>query len=362
MNALPLPLIPEETTLRETISVIDRAGKGIALVVRPDQHLLGTITDGDVRRAVLSGTDLESPIRELLHRKHASPYPTPITARRGTPPSVLLETMEARGIRHIPILDEGGSVVGLVTLDELIPKRDLPLEVMLMAGGLGTRLRPLTEAVPKPMLPVGGRPLLEITIARLRDLGLRKIHIATHYRAEKITDHFGNGEAFGVELTYLKEDLPLGTAGAIALMGPPRGPLLVLNGDILTQVDIRDMLVHHRKQGAQMSVGVRRVDLDVPYGVVECQDGAVLSIREKPRVRFFINAGIYLLEPAVQGLLPTGRPMDMPELVSRTIAEGLKVVSFPVVEYWLDIGSLGDYEKAQNDLSGHGEGHRGLEG
>jgi CBS domain-containing protein len=235
-------LVLPGSSIRQAIACIDRNQRGIVLVVDKEQHLLGTITDGDVRRAMLAGIDLDVSVDTLIERKAMSAYSRPVTARVGTPSEVLLRLMQERAIRQVPLLDEHELVAGLVTLDDLLPVQFLPVQAVVMAGGLGTRLRPLTEDLPKPMLPVGGKPLMERVIEQLRQVGIRRVNITTHYMPEKIMEYFGDGCAFGIELNYVHEERPLGTGGALGLMPTPQEPVLVMNGDILTQVDFRAML------------------------------------------------------------------------------------------------------------------------
>jgi NDP-sugar pyrophosphorylase family protein len=224
------------------------------------------------------------------------------------------------------------------------------LSAVIMAGGYGTRLRPLTDDMPKPMLPVGDRPLLERTVRRLREAGIQDVRVTTHYLGDRIASHFGDGKAFGVDITYLNEDRPLGTAGALALVNRPAGPLLVMNGDILTNLNFHALLAFHREHRADATVAVRKYDLTVPYGVVECEGTQVKALQEKPTERFLVNAGIYLLEPTVLGCIPPGERFDMTELIQVLLQQGRTVVSFPIVEYWLDIGRAEDYERAQSDV------------
>jgi dTDP-glucose pyrophosphorylase len=336
--------------VRQAIICIDKNRKGIVLVTDKERRLLGTITDGDVRRAMLSGYGLDVPVSQLLARKNTSPYPQPVTAPIETERATLLELMQERVVQQIPLLDTEGRVVDLVTLDDLLPNRVQPLQAVIMAGGFGTRLHPLTENVPKPMLPVGGQPLMELTIKQLRQAGIRQVNITTHYMPEKITEHFGDGHDFGVDLNYVNENSPLGTAGALGLMEAPNEPLLVINGDILTQVDFRAMLVYHQEHKAVATVAVRKYDLNVPYGVVESDGALVQGLVEKPLLKFFVNAGIYLLEPIVHNYIPKDQRFDMPELIQRLLDEKQTVASFPVFEYWLDVGQHTDYVQAQEDV------------
>lgn len=345
-----LPSIHLDDSIREAMRIIDEWAKGIALVLDPEGHLIDTVTDGDVRRAILAGLSPDDSISSLLTGKPRARSQKPLTAALDTERSTLLRMMQEREVRQIPLLDSDGHVAGLVTLNDLLPDQVLPLQAVIMAGGLGTRLRPLTENLPKPMLPVGDRPLMELIIEQLRQAGIHQVNVTTHHMAAKIVEHFGDGSRFGVKLNYVTEDLPLGTAGALGTMDVSQEPLLVINGDVLTQVDFRTMLAYHREHGADLTVAVRQYDLQVPYGVVECEGHRVCRVREKPLLRFLVNAGIYLLEPSVRGHIPNGRPFDMTDLIQELVDEGRPVVSFPIVEYWLDVGQHADYQKAQDDM------------
>ena len=225
----------------------------------------------------------------------------------------------------------------------------LKLSAVIMAGGYGKRLLPLTEQVPKPMLPVGDKPLLELTIQQLRRSGIRDISLTTHYLPDAIVNHFGDGTAFGVRLSYLKEDHPLGTAGGLKLLKQADKPFLVINGDILTGLPFREMLNFHRSHGALLTVGVRKYDLKVPFGVVDCEDVFITRLQEKPAFNLFVNAGIYLLEPSARDYLPDGQQFDMTDLIQTLLEKGKPVVSFPIMEYWLDVGRHEDYSQAQED-------------
>ncbi|MDY6876671.1 MAG: nucleotidyltransferase family protein [Chloroflexota bacterium] len=342
--------IAPDRSIRQAIACIDRNEKGIVLVINEERRLLGTISDGDVRRAMLADDSLDTPISKLLARKADSPYPEPVTARDGTAHAALLKLMQERVVRQVPLLDDDGHVAGLVTLDELLPDQVLPLQAVIMAGGLGTRLRPLTEDLPKPMLPVGDRPLVELIVEQLRHAGIRRVNITTHYMAEKIVEHFGDGHDFGVELKYVTEKQPLGTAGALGLMETPNEPLLVINGDILTRVDFRAMLAYHQEHEVDLTIAVRKYDLNVPYGVIESDGAFVRGLVEKPLLSFFVNAGIYLLEPSVHRYIPNGQCFDMTDLIQRLLDNNRPVARFPVLEYWLDIGHHTDYVQAQKDV------------
>jgi dTDP-glucose pyrophosphorylase len=342
-------LIGPERSIADAIKLIDANSAGIVLVVDAENHLIGTVTDGDVRRAMLRHELLESPVRVLLNRPAGTPHPTPVTALVGTAVAELLALMKHHELRHIPLLDSERHVVDLALRDHLVLDDSPPARAVVMAGGLGSRLAPLTRETPKPMLPVGDRPLMERLVGSIRDAGILNVYVTTHFRSEKIREHFGDGEALGIELSYVTEDQPLGTAGALRLVTPGPGPLLVVNGDILTTVNFRSLIRYHEESGAQLTIGVRKYEISVPYGVVETVGARVARIAEKPVYPYFVNAGIYVIEPGVIHHIPEGRRFDMTDLIDCLVTAGEHVGSFPLREYWLDIGRPEDYERAQRD-------------
>ena len=339
-------IVAPDLPLTEAIQRLDRAGLGVLLLVDDTGRLAGLLTDGDLRRALLSGNPLTGPCREIATVEPVSAAPD-IEAADALE---LMDTARNFELNHLPLVDSVGCVTGLVLRSDMVADPgELGVAAVVMAGGLGTRLRPLTDDTPKPMLPVGGRPLMEHIIGQLRESGIRRVNITTHYRHDKIAEHFGDGGGFGVEIEYVSEERPLGTAGALSLLAARTEPLLVVNGDILTRVDFRAMLGFHRRQQAAFTVGVRRFAVDVPYGIVETEGPEVREITEKPRFEFLVNAGIYLLEPEIVRLIPADTRFEMNDLIGLAIAEGRRVVNFPIVEYWLDIGRPGDYAQAQAD-------------
>ena len=340
-------LVSPDCPIREAMRRIDASGLGTVLVTDEERRLLGTITDGDVRRAILASVDLKAPVGTLLG---ASERPMPLTAPVGTSPEEMVRRMRQGGVRHLPMVDARGRVLDLARLGDVEPDVTVPLTAVVMAGGLGTRLRPLTDITPKPLLPVGEKPLLHLIINQLRDAGVRKVHVTTHYQGDQISEYLGNGEEFGLEIVCVPEDRPLGTAGGLGFIEPSDQPLLVMNGDILTQLDLRNFVAFHRDHGAAMTVAVRRYDFQVPYGVVEAQGVRVLGISEKPTVGFFVNAGIYLLDRSILALVTRGERCDMPDLIKRALAKGQRVITFPIHEYWLDVGQLEDYQTACDDV------------
>jgi dTDP-glucose pyrophosphorylase/CBS domain-containing protein len=336
-------IISPTTSIGDAIAILDKAGTGALVLCANDRTLCGMLTDGDIRRAVLQGKSMDDPCITIGSRR-------PVIAFRPISMRDALNLMNERDIHHLPVVDGKEHVVEFLLRKDLMPDVRLDLSAVIMAGGYGKRLLPLTESVPKPMLPVGDRPLLELTIEQLRRSGIRNVSLTTHYLSESIVNHFGNGEGFGVELNYLEEAHPMGTAGGIRQMKRPVGTFLVINGDILTGVPFQEMLTYHRKHGAVLTVGVRKYDIQVPFGVVECEDVRITKLQEKPSFSFFINAGTYLLEPSACDYIPEGQPFDMTDLAQKLMEAGRQVVAFPITEYWLDVGRHEDYQKAQMDV------------
>ena len=339
--------ITKDASIQEAVARAESNRLGIVLVVDDGQRLIGTITDGDVRRAILANISSDEPVGVLLASKAGTSYARPITAPVETDSNTLLHVLQQNAILYLPLVDQEQRVVALVTLDEFVAKQEPPLQAVIMAGGAGVRLRPLTDEMPKPMLPIGDRPLMEFTVRQLRDSGIKHLNVAVHHKSEKITEYFGDGREFGVDISYVTEDRPLGTAGALGLMEPPQDTMLVINGDILTQVDFRAMQAYHREQKADITVAVQKYELQVPYGVIECEGTQVRGLSEKPIYKYFVNAGIYLLEPMVYKFIPNGQRYDMTDLIQRVVEEGRMVVAFPVKEYWIDVGQKQDYQQAQ---------------
>lgn len=333
-------------TLHEAMVCLNRSAKGIVLVVDEERQLLCTMTDGDLRRAILHGLNQDMTIGAWMADPGRAGNRHPRTAPFGTDPAELLRLM-AGGYRHIPLLDAERRVVDVALLNDLAAQAEPALNAVVMAGGLGMRLRPLTADLPKPMLQVGDKPVIEHIVTRLRDAGISQVRITTHYKAEAITNHFGNGQRFGVKIDYLNEDNPLGTAGALSLMRDWESTLLVINGDILTNLNYQSMLSFHRENQAVITVGVRQYELEVPYGVVQTEGVTVVGLNEKPTLRVFVNGGVYLLEPSVSRHVVPNERCDMPDLIGRLLDGGEHVVSFPISEYWLDVGHHGNYEQAQ---------------
>ncbi|NQV83560.1 MAG: CBS domain-containing protein [Rhodospirillales bacterium] len=338
-------LIPLDATIRDVVETINSSGFEIGLVVDKNERLLGTITDGDVRRGLLQGLGMEAPAGQLMNE-------TPLTAHSDSDPAGLLAKMNADLVRQIPLVDEERTVIGLAHIRDLTP----PVEsrenwVVLMAGGLGERLMPLTEDTPKPLLNVGDKPLLQTILESFIKQNFRRFYISVNYRADAIKDHFGDGSKWDAEIRYLEEDEKLGTAGALRLIPePPAEPLIVMNGDLITKINFQDLLDYHDQQGSQATMCVREYDFQVPFGVVDLHGNLIRAIDEKPIHRFFVNAGIYVLDPGLIDFIPESNRYDMTELFEAAINQGKVVTAFPVHEYWLDVGRMDDLNRAKMDF------------
>lgn len=342
-------LIGPEITLREAMAVIDRAAVQLALVVDAEGRLLGTLTDGDLRRSLLQGGSLDDRVARAMNSR-------PTTMQLGNSRADAVSLMRRRGFHQVPIVDTRGVVVGLETMDEHFIPAVRDNWVVVMAGGLGTRMGALTSKTPKPMLRIGERPLLEIILRSCVDQGFRRFHLAVNYRAEVIEAHFGDGSRLGAQIQYLREPQRMGTAGAISLLAePPTAPLLVINGDLLARVDYADMLDGHVDSGAVATMGVREFEFQIPYGVVCETGGNIVAIEEKPVHRSLVSAGMYVLSPEAVARVPGGVLYDMPALFDDIIAAGGRTCCYTIHGYWLDVGQASDYEKALLDFPAHFE-------
>ncbi|WP_193188793.1 nucleotidyltransferase family protein [Nisaea sediminum] len=344
MTILDSILLGPDALIREALTKIDAGSSQLAIVVDAERRVLGVVTDGDVRRGLLAGVTLDDPVDRIMNRK-------PKLASAEAPDEEIQALMRREVIHQVPIVDENRRIVALRTVDTFVAAERLENRVVLMAGGLGTRLRPLTETVPKPMLSVGGRPLLETLVQSFIDQGFYRFDFSVNYRAEAIEEHFGNGYRFGAEISYLREEEPLGTAGSLSLMAErPAAAFFVMNGDILTSINFRHMLDFHKQTGAAATMAVFEKGFDIPYGVVEVEGDRLVTIREKPTHNFFISAGIYVLEPKVLDRIAPSRFLDMPDLFARMIEAGEAVSAFPIREYWRDIGQHQDLDRAEQDF------------
>lgn len=337
-------LIGEDATVLSAVERMDAVRRKLLLVVDDDGRLRGALTDGDIRRGLMRRVSVEAPVTEIMNR-------TPVALKAGVRDRAALRRLEALGVSLAPVVDDQGRVTGLYP-DAVGPARPRDNLVVIMAGGRGVRLAPLTRDCPKPMLKVAGRPLLETIIERLRAEGFRRIRLAVNYLAEVIEDHFGDGSALDVEIRYLREDHPRGTAGALSLLDEPvEAPMLVMNGDVLTRVGFGDLIDFHQGLGAEATLCVREHSFQSPHGVAETDGPRLVSLKEKPTFRWLANAGIYCLDPAALARVPAEGRFDMPDLLAGLAADGRLVGAFPLHEYWLDIGRPPDFETAQQDFA-----------
>ena len=337
-------LLSPNDSLDRAIKVLHDGGRRIALVSDENDRLLGTITDGDIRRALISQSTVKSPVSLIMNCN-------PVTVDDKVENKEILSLMSSQGFLHMPIVNKDGILCGLETLEHLIksPKHDNP--VFLMAGGFGTRLRPLTESTPKPLLKVGLKPILEMIIEQFISCGFHNFYISTHFKSEQIRDYFKTGEAYGVSIKYVHEDNPLGTAGSLGLLPDNLTdlPLIVMNGDLLTKVDFKNLLNFHHESNTEATMCVREYDFQVPYGVIEIDNYKIKKIEEKPIHKFFVNAGIYVLSKNLVDKIDGKFYLDMTDFLNQELNNG-GVSTFPIHEYWLDIGRMEEYEKANREV------------
>jgi dTDP-glucose pyrophosphorylase len=337
-------LVQPDVPVFEAMQRLDKGAMQIVLVIDERGKLLGTVTDGDTRRALLHGVTLDVPVSTIMNR-------TPHTIGSEASREQAIALMREHTIHQLPVVDATGLVVELITLDEALSGAQQKLLVVLMAGGLGSRLRPLTETTPKPLLPIGGRPLLEITITNLARQGFSHFLISVNYKANMFRDSLADGKRLGVNIDYIEENERLGTAGALRLLpARPTEPILVMNGDILTNFDGQQLLSFHRAHGGIATLCVREYQWQIPYGVVQIEDGRLASFHEKPTRRELVSAGINMLSPEALDLIPPSGAFDMPALMEAAATAGSPPAIYPLREYWLDIGYLEDLQQAQNDI------------
>lgn len=338
-------MVPEVASIRDAMEAINRGGRRIALVVDELGYLRATITDGDIRRGLLRGFGLDAPVTKIMHTGFTS-----VREEEGRAAAVRL--MRARGLHQLPIIDAAGRLVDLVLIDDLPRQTRRDTRVVLMAGGLGTRLRPLTETVPKPMLPVGSKPILELILRSFTDQGFEKLTIALNYRGDIIREHFGDGAKFGAKIDYIEETKRMGTAGALSLLETrPDKPFIVMNGDLLTSIPFDTLVRFHDETGAVGTMCARDYPMQVPYGVIEVEDTTLRRIVEKPTYSHFVNAGIYVLSPEALDHVKHDEFLDMPTLFERIIATGARASVFPIQEFWVDIGRHEDLERVRTEFA-----------
>jgi dTDP-glucose pyrophosphorylase len=336
--------------LRDAVSAIENSHRRTAVVIDQDGHLLGTVTDGDIRRKLLAGGDLETIITDVMNHN-------PIVAPEGNSDELLQDRMKSANILCIPLIDKNNRFIRLFHSHDLSLEKDHVSETtfvasVIMAGGLGNRLSPITSNLPKPMVDIGGVPLLERILVQLRGMNITKAYIAVNHLAHVIEDHIEGGSRLGMEVKYLREKEKLGTAGALSLLPErPDGPIIVMNGDIVTTFNFNALYAFHQNNGAAITAAAVDYRIEIPYGVFVTDGGNVTGLEEKPTQNFFCNAGIYALSPEVLNLIPQGF-YDMTNLIEACLKSGKKVSVFPLHEYWSDIGTPSDLEKARLRFKG----------
>ena len=336
-------LLTPTSTIKEALKIIDSGAMKLAIVIDEDEKLIGTLTDGDIRRGLLGDLTLNDSIETII-------YKTPTVCNIEDTKEKILEVAIAKKLYQIPIVDNDGKLIGIEEVDELLKAKYKSNKVVLMVGGLGTRLYPLTKNTPKPMLKVGNRPILETIILNFKKYGFTDIILGVSYKSEIIENYFGDGSNFGVSIKYIHEEKRMGTAGALSLIRDELNePFFVMNGDLLTNINFEHMMDYHIQNSSTATMGVREYDFQIPYGVVHVDGINIKSIEEKPVHNFYVSGGVYVLNPDSLQYIPQNEYFDMPTLFENIIADGKKSVSFPIREYWLDIGRIEEFEKANNE-------------
>ena len=337
--------INQNASIKEALEVIDKGAIKVAVVLSDDGLLLGMLNDGDIRRALLKGMSLDDSIAGIIN-KH------PVVANINDTKERILELANEKKLHQIPIISNG-KLIGIQDIREFLAPKNKPNKVILMVGGLGTRLRPLTNDVPKPMLDVGNKPILHTIVENFAKYGYTDIIMCVNYKSEIIKEYFGNGDKFGVKIEYVLESKRMGTAGALSLLKErPKDDFFVMNGDLLTNVNFEYLHEYHKDSNALASICIRKYEMQVPYGVVNVRANKVTSIEEKPTQSFFVSAGIYMFSPIVLDFIPKGVFYDMPTLFSELLKHDFPIHPFPIREYWLDIGKMDEYRRANDEYEG----------
>ena len=329
--------------IRKIIQTIENGELKIAIILNNEDKLIGVINDGDIRRGLLKGLTLDSSYKSII-RKNCVVADINLTKRE------ILKLMEDNSISQIPIIDKNNEFLGLEVSKEILPNSrrfHLPNFALLMAGGRGIRLSPITDDCPKPLLPINGKPILEIILEQCIYSGINNFYISVNYLADKIIKYFGDGSKWDVNITYIKEDIPLGTAGALKLLPNQfKESIIIINGDVLTKINFQDLINYHSNNHADITICSKEHILSSPYGVIEVEGIYFKSMVEKPSFRQLINAGIYVINPSIIEFITSNKYLDMPNLISTMNKKGKKIIVYPVHEYWLDVGKPETLNKA----------------
>jgi len=344
MNEWKKVLISPDTKIQEAIEIIDINSLQIAIVVNPDNQLLGTVTDGDIRRGILKGISLSNSVEQIMNRN-------PVTIPEIKDKKSILNIMRINKLQHLPVVDDSGRMIGIERLDELLNSPNSDNWVVVMAGGYGKRLKPLTNDCPKPMLKIGEKPVLETIINQFIKQGFSKFCFSINYKAEQIKDYFGDGSKWGIEIRYILEENMMGTAGSLSLFSiETDNPIIIINGDILTKLSFDQLISFHSEHHAQVTVAVTTYDFQVPYGVVKANKDKMIGFEEKPVYANFINAGIYVINPDIIDHIPKNAYFDMNHLLEIMLQNNEPICIFPIREYWIDIGGIKDFNQANLDF------------
>lgn len=331
-------------SIEQALKLLDEGAKGIILVIDNERKLIGTITDGDIRRAILKGVKLDQKIGDIMQKE-------PIKVKQGTSIEEIKDVLIKNVIKELPIVDENDIIIDMITINDILlpPGKENP--VIIMAGGLGTRLKDLTKEIPKPMLRVGSDPILQHIINNFKKYGYNKMFISVNYKSEIIENYFQDGYAYGVKIEYIKEYKRLGTAGGIKLAEEfIKKPFFVINGDIFTNLNLENMMDFHIENNFDITVGTRKHSFQIPYGIVNTEKKYIIGMTEKPTIDYLINAGVYCLNPKIISLIPEDKYFEITDLIDICIKDGLKVGSYEIKEYWMDIGRIEDYDKVNKDV------------
>ena len=336
--------LKESSTVRECMEVIEKNKEGIALVVDPQGRLIGTVTDGDIRRFILAARSLEEPVSNVM-------WTNPLTAPLGTSEEEVKELMNKYMVRNIPIIDKKGRPCNLMTITDLVSEKSDCETAVIMAGGEGRRLRPITEKIPKPMLNIGDKSIIENIINAFVEIGIEKTYISVNYKAKVIEDYLKKYASQGIKIEYLEEHKKLGTAGALTLLPEiPSRPFIVINADIVTKTNFARLIEFHNQHRCVMTVAATQFEFNIPYGVLNLSEHYLLGIQEKPGQKLLCNAGIYMINPEVLPVIPKDTEFNMTDLINELVRKGLPLTTFPIHEYWIDIGKMEDLEKVQDDI------------
>lgn len=341
-DSLKKLLIYKNYSIRRTLKAIDSGAKGIALLIDDNERLIGTVTDGDVRRALLKDISLDDPVENIVHYN-------PVIVKENMTKEEMKDIFIRKAVKDIPVIDNNNRIIDIISINDVLLPDGKKNPVVIMAGGLGTRLKDLTKEIPKPMLKVGNNPILQHIISNFKQYGYNKMLFCVNYKSEIIENYFQDGIAYGVKIDYIKETKRLGTAGGIKLAEEYiNEPFFVINGDIFTNLNVENMMKFHLQNEFDITIGTRKHYFQIPYGVIETKNNNVISLREKPEIEYLINAGVYCLKPDLIKLIPRNKYFEITDLINLCINSGKRIGSYEIKDYWMDIGRIEDYNEVNN--------------